>query len=135
MFSEGDSERCGRRSVWEICGRRCVSMPRDRGKPKETPEKLAQNRLMWGTFGKGTKISVASWDPKQVEVVQAILEVVASGSTVVLRPGSGGGALGIAIWEGDTRWPPVWCYTSEEMDAWANGVLERVEGIREDAAD
>lgn len=97
-------------------------------KPKETPEKLAQNRLMWGTFGPTTVLSVTSWDAKQVQLVDAILEVVASGSTLVVRPGSGGGAIGIAIWEGDHRHPPVWCYTSDDVDAWAAGVLDRVKG-------
>jgi hypothetical protein len=110
-------------------------MARDRRGPRETPAKLEQNRLMWGTFGKGAALSIAAWDCKSADLVQALLEVAATGSTVVLRPGSGGGALGIAIWEGDTRWPPTWCYTSEEVDAWAWAVLEKVQGKSEPAAD
>jgi len=109
-------------------------MPRT-SKPRETPAKLQQNATMWGIFGKGATISVASWDPKQVQLVEAILEVVASGATVVVRPGSGGGSVGVAIWEGDNRWPPVWCYTSEDLDAWADGVLDRVRENIGQAAD
>jgi hypothetical protein len=90
---------------------------------------------MWGIFGKGSVISVASWDPKQVALVEAVLEIVASGATVVFRPGSGGGSIGVAIWEGDTRWPAVWCYTSEDLDSWADGVLERVRAEEAHAAD
>ena len=97
-------------------------MPRQ-GKPRETPAKMEQNRLMWATYGKKARLLVNSWDPKQVQLVQALLEVVASGATVVLRPGQGGGSIGIAIWEGDFRHPPEWCSTSEELDFWAEGII------------
>lgn len=109
-------------------------MPRGT-KPKESPVKLEQNALMWATFGKGAKIQLASWDCKQVAVLQAVLEVLTTGSTVVFRPGSGGGSLGVAIWEGDHRHPPTWCYTSEELDEWADGILERVMPKGQIAAD
>jgi len=97
-------------------------MPRGSG-PKESPAKLVQNQLMWATYGKGARISLTSWDPKAVAFVEAILEVLASGATVVLRPGSGAGSVGVAIWEGDFRHPPTWCYTSEELDDWSAGVI------------
>jgi hypothetical protein len=101
-------------------------MPRSKS-ASETPSKLQQNVALWGTFGKSSVLQVASWDPKQVEWVQAILEVVTTGATVVIRPGSGGGSVGIAIWEGNDRWPPRWCYMSEDIDEWAAEVLARVQ--------
>lgn len=100
-------------------------MPRAKS-TTESREKLSQNGALWGTFGKSAVIQVASWDPKQEPLVQAILEVLTTGATVVIRPGSGGGSLGIAIWEGDNRWPPRWCYDSTDVDAWADEVLARV---------
>lgn len=104
-------------------------MPR-KTTPRETEQKLAQNAAMWAIFGKKTTVLVSGWDPKQIQLVDALLSIVASGSTVVLRPGSGGGAVGIAIWEGDTRHPAVWCYTSEEMDEWSGTVLEALKVVR-----
>lgn len=93
---------------------------------KESPAKLQQNLAMWGIYGKEARVLPSGWDPKQVQLVDALLHVISSGATVVLRPGSGGGAVGVAIWEGDLRHPAVWCYTSEELDQWAEGVMQRV---------
>lgn len=109
-------------------------MPRAKGS-QESTAKLQQNGALWATFGKSSVIQVASWDPKQVEWVQAILEVLTTGATVVIRPGSGGGSLGIAIWEGDNRWPPRWCYMSEDIDAWSAEVLSRVEPVAQGTAE
>ncbi len=109
-------------------------MPRGK-RPEETPAKLEQNRLMWATFGKKAKVTIASWDPKQVQFTQALLEILTTGATVVLRPGSGGGSVGVAIWEGDFRHPPTWCYTSEELDEWSAAIMESVTPKGEDAAD
>lgn len=109
-------------------------MPRP-ARPKETAAKLEQNRAMWDTFGRKTKVLVTSWDPKQVQLVEAILEVVASGSTVVFRPGTGGGSVGVAIWERKVQHDPAWCNTAEELDAWADWVLEMSRGGEEAADD
>lgn len=106
-------------------------MPRAKS-PKETPQKLEQNRLMWEIGGKDARILITGWDPKQVQLVEALLEVVASGATLVFRPGSGGGAIGVAIWEGDFRHPPTWCYTSEEVDAWSEAILAQAAKVRGD---
>jgi hypothetical protein len=78
---------------------------------------------------------VSEWDPKTEALVQALLEIVSSGSTVVLRPGSGGRALGVAIWEGDERHAPMWCYDAEELDHWAARVLAMIEQRSGQAAD
>jgi hypothetical protein len=43
--------------------------------------------------------------------------------------------LGIAIWDGDVRYAPVWCHAEEEADAWARKVLERVAEENGRAAD
>ena len=83
---------------------------------------------MWGTYGTRNDRTLADWDPKTEPLVAALLQVVASGATVVLRPGSGGGALGIAIWEGDVRHAPRWCYEAEELDDWADWVIEQGKG-------
>lgn len=107
-------------------------MPRAKG-VRETPAKLAENRTIWGQFGKtDVGYAITGWDFKP-SFVEAILEVLQSGSTVVLRPGSGQRSIGIAIWEGDFRHPPTWCYQPEEVDMWAESIMERVK--RQDAAD
>ena len=104
-------------------------MPRS-AKPKESPEKLAQNGLVWAMMGTKEKVPVTSWDPKQVQLVQAFLEVLASGCTVVLRPGKGGQSVGVAIWEKFAQGDPEWCNTSDELDAWADGILTAAEVMR-----
>jgi len=107
-------------------------MPR-RGKGDETPAAKEQRVLLWGSYGKIAQPELSSWDPKQEPLIEALLTVVESGATLVLRPGSGGRALGLAIWEGDFRHPPVWVYTAAELDDWASEVIERARG--RDAAD
>jgi len=79
--------------------------------------------------------SLSDWDPDTALVTQAILEVVASGSTVVIRPGSGGRALGISIWEGDTRHPPKWVYDAEELTTWSQGICDISQRRKGQAAD
>lgn len=107
-------------------------MPRQ-GKTPQTVARERTNQLMWGQYGVRDWESLTSWDIKQVSFVQALLEIVASGSAVVLRPGSGGRAIGISIWEGDVRHPATWVYDSIEADAWADAILQRVRS--QDAAD
>jgi len=79
--------------------------------------------MMWGMNGATQAPSLTQWDPKQESFVEALLEVLASGATIVLRPGSGGRSIGVAIWEGDTRHAPQWCYEAEELDNWSQGII------------
>jgi hypothetical protein len=96
-------------------------MPRT-GRGQSTPAVTEQRALLWGMNGSEVLPTVAEWDPKTEPLVQALLQVVASGATVVLRPGSGGRAIGVAIWEGDVRHSPTWVYDAEELDTWAEKV-------------
>jgi hypothetical protein len=66
--------------------------------------------------------SLIQWDPKTEPLVAAIMEILASGASVFLRPGSGGRAIGVAIWDGEDRHKPTWVYEAEELDAWAEGI-------------
>jgi hypothetical protein len=109
-------------------------MPRAKG-GRETAAKLAQNGALWGDYGTRDVYELTGWDFKQEPFIEALLEVLSSGATVVFRPGSGGRSIGIAIWEGDIRHAPMWCYGSEEIDRWAEDVIRRVEGMRVGAAD
>jgi hypothetical protein len=68
--------------------------------------------------------TVADWDPDMQRFGQAILEILASGSVVFMRPGTGGQSFGVAIWEGDERHPAKWLHEQEHVDAWAHAVLE-----------
>lgn len=97
-----------------------------RRSPKDSPEKQAFNQLMWAQSPNGEWSGVSSWEPRGEELAQALLEVLASGSAIFIRPGSGGRAIGIAIWEGDTKHPATWCYDDEEVNMWAAGILQRV---------
>lgn len=78
---------------------------------------------------------VDSWDLKTSIFAEAALAIIASGATLVIRPGSGGRALGVAIWEGDDRHPPQWCYDEAELDEWAAGVVARWKEVTTRAAD
>lgn len=98
----------------------------------KNPAKQEQARLLWGTGRVRNQPELYDWDPKQVALVEALMTVLASGSTVVFRPGSGNRSIGVAIWEGDHRWPPTWCYDSEELDEWAADINERKDGLRPD---
>lgn len=105
-------------------------MPRGAKSPA-TIAKEATNQAMWGQYGRVQYEAISGWDPKQVQLVDAILAVLTSGAAVMLRPGSGGRSVGIAIWEGDLRHPPTWCYDGVELDSWAEGVLARVKEFDE----
>ena len=107
-------------------------MPR-RGRGDDVPAARAQRQSIWADYGKIQQPDLSSWDPKSEQLVEALLTIAESGATVVLRPGSGGRSIGIAIWEGDDRHPPAWLYTSAEVDDWSHAVLEKVR--EQEAAD
>lgn len=109
-------------------------MPR-KGQGTQPTAKSDQARAIWGMTGGRLEPTLAEWDPKQVEFCQAVLEILATGATVVMRPGSGGRSFGIAIWEGDERHPPKWLYEAEEVDAWASSILAHAREIKGQAAD
>jgi hypothetical protein len=92
-------------------------------KSTQTPAKVEQQRLLWEQTGSFDGNGLEQWDPKTQELVDAILTVLSTGSSVFIRPGSGGRSLGIAIWEGEVRHKPKWIYDAEEMDQWAEGIL------------
>lgn len=110
-------------------------MPRGSARPI-TPIRQEQRRLLFDMTGSHDGESLRQWDPKANPLVDALLGIVASGAAVFIRPGSGGRAIGIAIWEGDTRHPAIWCYEAEELDDWARIILKRLGGdISQEAAD
>jgi len=100
-------------------------MPRGSGK-QATPAVQAQRRLLFELVGEHEGEGLRQWDPKAVPLVEAILGIVSTGAAVFIRPGSGGRALGIAIWEGDTRHPAKWLYEVQELDDWALIILKRL---------
>jgi hypothetical protein len=86
---------------------------------------------MWAEqTGKPLEVGFLDWDPNTAQFFQAIMEVLASGAQVFLRPGSGGRSIGIAIWEGDDRHPATWFYEWEELDQWTAGVVAKGEAMR-----
>lgn len=109
-------------------------MPR-RGQGDSSSARSVERRLIWAQTGEYNHATVGDFDPKAEALTEALLYVVSTGATVVLRPGSGGRALGIAIWEGDARHAPKWLYDEEEVDAWASGVLSVKRGQSAEAAD
>jgi hypothetical protein len=61
--------------------------------------------------------------------------VLSTGAAIFARPGSGGRAIGIAIWEGDTRHPAKWLYEASELDDWSQLIRKTVSGDISQAAD
>lgn len=109
-------------------------MPRGSGK-QVSPAVQDQRRLIWSMTGVTEGESLRQWDPKAQSVVDALLAVLSTGAAVFVRPGSGGRAIGIAIWEGDTRHPAKWLYEAEELDEWSQLILKTIQGDISQAAD
>lgn len=101
-------------------------MPRAKRVPS-TPARIAQDNLWAAITGAAPDYTVADWDPDAAAFLQACLEVAASGSSVFIRSGSGGRSLGIAIWEGDNRYPATWFGEHEELDEWTRRVVAAAE--------
>lgn len=109
-------------------------MPRGSSK-QATPAVVDQRRILWEMTGENEGDGLRQWDAKSGDVLDALLGIVSTGAVVLLRPGSGGRALGIAIWEGDVRHPAKWLYESAELDDWARLILKRLGGDISQAAD
>lgn len=109
-------------------------MPRGSGK-QVTPVRQEQRRLLFEMTGEHDGEGLRQWDPKAGPFLEAILGVLGSGAAVFLRPGSGGRAIGVAIWEGDTRHPARWVYEASELDDWSHLILKRLGGDISQAAD
>jgi hypothetical protein len=109
-------------------------MPRGSGK-QTSPIVVEQRRILWEMTGESEGNGLRQWDAKAEGVLDALLGVVSTGSVVLLRPGSGGRALGIAIWEGDVRHPAKWLYEAAELDDWARLILKRLGDDISQAAD
>lgn len=109
-------------------------MPRG-SERKVTPAVADQRKVLWEMTGSHEGDGLRQWDPKAVTVLEALLGIVSTNAVVMLRPGSGGRALGIAIWEGDVRHPATWFYETSELDEWALKILKRLGGDISQAAD
>lgn len=100
-------------------------MPRGSGR-QTTPVQLEQRRLLFEMLGGHEGDGLRQWDPKAGPFTEALLGILSTGAAVFLRPGSGGRAIGVAIWEGDTRHPAKWVYESGELDDWSLLILKRL---------
>lgn len=98
-------------------------MPRANQQGGQRTPAQDQRHLLWEMTGTTPGETLDTWDPKAELLVSAILTVIASGATLVIRPGSGGRTIGLAIWEGDHRHPPTWVYEAEELDNWSVGIM------------
>lgn len=97
-------------------------MPRASKSSQQPTAKSEERRLIYAQFGAYPESTLQDWDPKPDQLVAAILQVVSDGATLVIRPGSGNRSIGMAIWEGDARHAPKWCYDGEELDEWAAAI-------------
>jgi len=109
-------------------------MPRGSGKPA-TPAQQEQRRLLWAMTGVVEGESLRQWDPKAQAFAEAILDILSTGAAIFMRPGSGGRAIGIAIWEGDTRHPAKWLYEASELDEWSQLIRKQMGDDISQAAD
>lgn len=100
-----------------------------------TPVRQEQRRLLFEMVGEQEGEGLRQWDPKAGPFMEAVLGILGSGAAIFLRPGSGGRAIGVAIWEGDTRHPAKWVYEAEELDDWALVILKRLGDDISQAAD
>lgn len=92
-------------------------------KPETTVPKVAIQQW-WHQTGTQYEYQLSEWDPDTATVVQAILELLDDGLTVVLRPGSGGRAIGLAIWKGDDRQPAKWFGDQDEMNEYCTNIVK-----------
>ncbi len=102
-------------------------MPRGSSKPVNSAV-VEQRKVLWEMSGEVEGNSLRQWDPKLEDLVEALLGIVSTGAVVMMRPGSGGRALGVAIWEGDVRHPVKWFYEASELDDWSQLVRKRLGG-------
>lgn len=93
-------------------------------KPEEKSPLQKLGHLIYLQTGTLPDFGLADWEPRHEEFVDALFEVLGQGFTVVLRPGSGGRSVGLAIWNGDSRPPAKWFYDQDELDAWSALVLK-----------
>lgn len=109
-------------------------MPRGSAR-QVTPAQQQQRKLLFEMTGDHDGSELLHWDIQTEPFVEALLGIVSTGAVVMLRPGSGGRALGIAIWEGDVRHPAKWFYETAEVDDWSLLIRKRVAGDISQAAD
>jgi hypothetical protein len=104
-------------------------MPRAKGVPSSPGRRVFESQ--WAAqAGRPLEFDLLDWDPKPNKLFDAVMQVLASGAQVFIKPGSGGRSFGIAIWEGDDRHPATWFYEVEELDAWCEGTIARGQDIQ-----
>jgi hypothetical protein len=96
--------------------------------------KSEQSRLLF-LQGAQQSSKVVDLDPKAQPFVEALLLLLGEGMTIHIRPGSGGGSIGIGGYDGDTRIPYKWLYDNEEIDDWAESVRRALGSRFSPAAD
>lgn len=99
-------------------------MPRQKAK-QTTPLEAAAQRVLWDLTGQLYTQTVADLDPKPEPFVKAILAIMETGAALFMRPTSDGYAIAIAIWEGDVRHKATLCHETEQVDLWAEEVIQR----------
>lgn len=95
-----------------------------RAKKETTTVPKAAIEQWWQQTGTQYEYRLSEWDPDTAVVVQAILELLEDGLTVVLRPGSGGRAIGMAVWQGENRPPAKWFGDQDEMNAYCGIIAQ-----------
>lgn len=105
-------------------------MPRKSESPPVKPV-VTQWNAWWLVTGEEYEPKLHEWDPETTAFTQALLELLDDGLTIVLRPGSGGLSIGVALWKGDQRDPPIWFRDQDTLDTWTKTVTERASARRE----
>lgn len=92
---------------------------------------LDQQHLLYLQTGTVPDWTLETWEPRYESFFDAMAEILSQGNSVMIRNGSGGRAMGIAIWRGDSRPPAKWFYDHDELNEWCEHVL-RVKKAREE---
>jgi len=99
-------------------------------RPKDSPVKVEQRRLLFIQTGKQQPVGQGNWDPKPEPFTEAVMALIENGAAVMFSASSGGRVIGVRIFEGDTPGERMWISDNEELDDWAQEIIGLAKAAR-----